>query len=356
MKHAPQAPRALRGMTLVELLVAVAIGMLILTAMAILFANNSRSRSETERASQKIENGRFALEMLGSELEHAGYFSVFDPRQVPLPTTTPPACATAAADLKAALPVHVQGFDGGSGGLPCISGVRPGTDVLVVRRIASCAAGEGSCPALPAGAVGFQPSSCNDPLRPELASGIVANAYKLSAASADFTLTRRDCTTAAPVYRYLVRIYYVAASDREGDGIPTLKRAELDGDGFTTATLVQGVDDFQVEYGMDSNGDGSPDVYSASPQAYQACGPTTTPTCVQHWASVVTVRLFVLARNIDATPGYTDAKTYVLGRVADATLGSGVEHGVGPFNDGFKRSVFHETVRLQNVSGRRLSP
>lgn len=356
MNPIPQAPRAERGMTLVELLVAVAIGMLILTAMAVLFANNSRSRTETERASQKIENGRYALEVVGTDLEHAGYFSVFDPRQVPLPTAIPAACATAAADLKAALPVHVQGFDDTSGGLACISDVKPGTDVLVVRRISSCAAGVGTCPALPAGAVGFQPSSCNDPLRPELASGIVDNAYKLSAAAADFTLTRRDCTTAAPVHRYMVRIYYVAANDRDGDGIPTLKRAELEGGGFTTVTLVQGVDDFQVEYGMDSNGDGSPDVYSASPEAYLACGPASTPTCVQNWASVVTVRVFVLSRNIDATAGHSDTKSYVLGRVADAALGSGAEHTVGPFNDGYKRSVFQETVRLQNVSGRRLSP
>ena len=89
LRSLPSAARRVRGVSLVELLVAIAIGMLIVTAMSLLFANNSRSRSETERANQKIENGRYALEVISGDLQHAGYFSVFDPRQLPLPV--PPA-------------------------------------------------------------------------------------------------------------------------------------------------------------------------------------------------------------------------------------------------------------------------
>ena len=74
----PSRP-ASRGMSLVELLVAIGIGTLIVAAMALLFANNSRSRSETERASRKIENGRYAVEVLRGELYHAGYLAEFDP-------------------------------------------------------------------------------------------------------------------------------------------------------------------------------------------------------------------------------------------------------------------------------------
>lgn len=345
-----------RGLTLVEMLVAIAIGVVILTAMSLLFANNSRSRAEIERTGQKVENGRFALELLATELQHAGYLAEFDPRLLTPPTDKPDPCATDPAVLRTALGVYVQGEDDGAAGVGCITDVKPGTDVVVVRRAATCIAGTGDCLALPAGAPAFQASSCNDPLRPELATGAVANFYRLSATAADFTLTRRDCTTAAPLRRYLVRIFYVAANDRPGDGVPTLKRAELGAGGFATTSLVQGVDDLQVEYGMDSNGDGNPDVYSAAPDLYLACNGTTTPTCVGHWMSVVTAKLFVLSRSAAPSPGYTDTKVYTLGRVADAAAGSGGPMEVGPFNDGLRRTVFEETVRLQNASGRRFSP
>ena len=121
-------------------------------------------------------------------------------------------------------------------------------------------------------------------------------------------------------------------------------------------SLVQGVEHLQVEYGLDTNGDGNPDTYSASPDTYLGCGPATAPTCVEHWASVVTAKLFILSRNPDRSPGHVDTKTYSLGQVADATSGSGAPLVVGPFGDAFKRSVFQEVVRLQNASSRRFSP
>lgn len=354
--QSPRIRHRSQGLTLVEMMVSIAIGMVILTAMALLFANNSRTRSEIERASHKIENGRFALEILATELEHAGYLAELDPRLLPLPAVVPDACATAVADLKAALGLHVQGEDGSAAALPCLADVRSDTDVIVVRRAATCVAGVGTCAALDAGAPGFQASSCNDPARPELATGAVDNFFRLSATAADFDRTRRDCATAAEIRRYLVRIFYIANNDRPGDGIPTLKRAELGATGFTVTSLAQGVENLQVEYGMDTNADGSPDVYGAAPDLYLGCSSASTPTCVEHWASVVTAKLFVLSRNAEPTPGHTDAKVYTLGRVADAATGSGAEFQVGPFSDRFKRSVFQEVVRLQNASARRLSP
>lgn len=345
-----------RGITLVEMLVAVSIGVVMLTAMSLLFANNSRTRAEIERSSQEAENGRFALDLLATELQHAGYLAELDGRLLTLPASKPDPCATDPAVLRGALGVHVQGEDGSAAGLGCITDVKPGTDVIVVRRAATCIAGAGDCLPLAAGAPGFQASSCNDPLRAELATGVIDNFYRLSTAAADFSLTRRDCTTAAPVRRYLARIYFVAANDRPGDGMPTLKRAELGAGGFTTVSLVQGVDDLQVEYGLDSSGDGNPDVYSASPDGYLGCDSSSTPTCVGHWVSVVSAKLFILSRNPTPSPGHVDQTVYALGRVADAVAGSGEPAEVGPFGDGYKRSVFQQLVRLQNASGRRFSP
>jgi type IV pilus assembly protein PilW len=347
-----------RGVTLIELMVGIAAGMLIVAAMSLLFANNSRSRAETERASQKIENGRYAVDLLATDLEHAGFFHVFDPRPLPLPAVKPDPCEKdSIANLQAAMGVHVQGYDDSASGLTCLSDVKAGTDVLVIRRASTCAAGVGTCPALAADNVGFQASSCSNGMAGELASSNIANHYRLSATPGDFTLHRRNCTTVSEVRKYLVRIYYVANNDKSGDGIPTLKRAELGaiGSNFTTTSLVQGVENLQLEYGMDTNTDGNPDVYSASPDLYQTCTNTSSPTCVGYWSRVVAAKVFVLTRNLDGSPGYVDDKTYELGRVATAT-GSGDPKTIAPFNDNYKRAVFQEMVRLQNPSGRRLSP
>lgn len=374
--------RSARGLTMVELLVAIAIGMLIMTAMAVLFANNSRSRTETERASQKIENGRFALDLIRTDLQHAGFMSVFDPRDLPSPTSASELniCETSMTNLEKAMPLHVQGYDNVSGStVECLTDVVPGTDVLVVRRAAACVAGTTNCEAL-GGRPGFQASSCNS--ADEL-SGPLNGRYKFSTSASDFVdpngVRDRNCDTTvptgcitgvancrAPVYRYMVRIYYVASNDQPNDGIPTLKRAELDVNGsnltFRTASLVQGVEDMQVEYGMDSSpaaGDGNPDIYATAQSSYLNCT-AGVATCETQWRSVVSAKVHVLSRNIDGSADHIDAKTYYMGKKSDGT-----DQVAGPFNTTtyqqarkhiYKRSVFQEVVRMNNVAARRFVP
>lgn len=353
-----------RGVTLVELMVGIAIGLIVVAAMSVLFANTSRMRVETERAGVKIDNGRYALDTLGQDLQHAGFLAEFDPRRLPLPATRPNACESAIAPLRAALALPVLGHDGvttallNTPALNCLADVVQGTDVLVVRRAATCANGSMDCTALLAGAPAFQASSCSDSL--ELGASDVQSHQRLAAfpAASDFTLRQRDCATPAPVRRYLVRIYYVSAHDKPQDGIPSLKRIELGAAGWgSPVTLVQGVENLQIEWGLDTDGDGTPDRYATDPDRYCA---TATPAITGGacWSLPVAAKLFVLARNIEAVPAYADGKRYTLGHAGDAATGlsTAADHTVGPLNDGFRRSVYQRAVALQNVSARRFSP
>jgi type IV pilus assembly protein PilW len=336
-----------RGMSLVELLVAIAIGALIVAAMAVLFANNSRSRSETERASRQMENGRYALEVLRNELLHAGYYGELDPAGLVLPTTKPDPCATDIAGIQAGMPVYVQGYDDvAATTLTCLNDVKAGTDVVVIRRVSGCVVGAAGCTGVAAGAPVFQTSACGNAT--ELGSADIANHYRLDTDATVFTLTLRNCTTVAPRRRYVLRIYYVANNDRAGDGVPTLKFTELGAGALSASSLVQGVENLQLEYGLDTDGNGDADVYTANPDLYLGCSATTTPTCVGRWTSVVSAKVFVLTRSIDTSPGYVDAKTYVLGRKAN-----GDPNEFSGLDPGYKRRVFQEVVRLQNPSGRR---
>jgi type IV pilus assembly protein PilW len=95
--------------------------------------------------------------------------------------------------------------------------------------------------------------------------------------------------------------------------------------------LVEGIENLQLDYGLDSDNDGAPDSY------------TTAPTATD-WANVMAIRVNLLARNNTTTPGYSDTNTYSLGLTSVT---------VPTQNQAYKRHAFSELVRLINPSGRR---
>src|SRR5687767_7260454 len=63
-----------RGFSLIELMTALTIGLLILAGLTSVFVNSSTAFSELRKTSEQIENGRFAIELLSSDLRHAGFY------------------------------------------------------------------------------------------------------------------------------------------------------------------------------------------------------------------------------------------------------------------------------------------
>jgi len=333
------------GFSLVELMVAVTIGLLLMVGLATIFVDNSRARNELERATRQNENGRYVLQVLSNDLRMAGYLGEFDPTVLPLPTTLPDPCQTALAELKTQLPLQVQGYDDiTSSPLNCLSDVRNGTDVLVVRRVSSCATGDTDCDPMVAGMPYFQAALCDK--FNELGSSDASNHYALETNSMQLNRHQRDCVTLAKTRRYMVEIYFIAANGGRPESIPSLNRAELGPNGFSIVPLVDGIDNMQIEYGIDTNNDGSPDLYSANPGAFNSC--QGTPCEITNWSNVVATKLHVLARTTEKSAEYIDTKTYFLGNKAD-----GSPYSIGPLNDGFKRHAYQSTVRLLNPAGRR---
>jgi type IV pilus assembly protein PilW len=318
-----------RGFSLIELMVSVALGLIILTALFIIFVGNIRSRGEIEKASQQIENGRYAIQLLTEDFRLAGFFAEFDPSLMASPAALPDVCATDIGDLKSSFMLHVQGHNNGAVTPGCVDDLKAGTDIMVVRRASTCVPGVDGCEVL-ADAPHFQASLCSNPSELENPT-YLDHHFKLSANNAGLTLTKRNCTDLAASYRYRTHIYFIANNNESGDGIPTLKRAELGEDGFAVVPLVEGVEDLQVEYGLDKpTVDGAPDSYTAAPAS------------IDDWRSVVSVKIGLLARNTEKTQGYTDSKTYTL-----------LSNAATSYADGYKRHAFQSTVRLNNPSGRR---
>jgi type IV pilus assembly protein PilW len=336
------------GYTIIELMIAITISLIILASLVAMFANNSRTRVEIERANQQTENGRYALQLITDDLHNAGYLAEFNPGPLATPAAKPDPCDTSVAGLNGALPMAVQGYDNAAIVPACLSDVRAGTDILVVRHASTCAVGSAGCDALVAGDPYFQTSGCNSAM--ELSSGNIANYYVLDTNAASFTLHQKDCVTLANVYQYRTHIYFVANNDQAGDGIPTLKRAELGIATFSIVPLVEGVENMQIEYGIDTSvpTTGTAAVYNANPDTYNAACGTTPSICVGYWRNVVAAKINVLTRNTTATQGYVDNKVYTLGLLADGITAN----TVGPLNDAYKRHAYESVVKLNNPAGR----
>jgi type IV pilus assembly protein PilW len=375
------------GFSLVEMMVSLAIGLVIIAAMVALFVNSSRSNRELARANSLIENGRVAIQVLEEDVVHAGYWGVYVPAfddltsedaPVDTPTLVPDPCQeydpadaaswpTAYRDALVGIGLQVYEMTAAPPAPICdtvVTDAVPDTDILVVRHLETCVPGEptggGDCPAVEPDSLYFQGSSCNTE----------ETHYVLS--HTGFTLTQLDCATDAELRKFVSDIYYVRDyAVTEGDGIPTLVRAQFDPAGgapehAAAEPLVENIQSFRVELGVDNvsktgdpvdygeaivwedddnkdtptnRGDGVPDGDFVRCTVAAPCG-------VDELMNVTAVRLYVLAASPEPSPGHVEDKTYQLGS-ADA---------LGPFDDGIKRHVFSTTIRLPNIAGRRVTP
>jgi prepilin-type N-terminal cleavage/methylation domain-containing protein len=468
--HRSRTLPAVRGFSMLELLVAMSISLVLLLALVNLYVNISRSNDEMAKTTSLIENGRVALQMLENDLLHAGFWGGY------LPAFDDLAATVAPGDVPAALPnpcepfanwgssyrmgligIPVQPADVLPSGAGCVSPapLRAGTDALVVRHLEMCVPGSPNCEPAAAGKVYFQTSTCAAESNAGTAQSGTANTIVLdtnAAGSADlyvgvmlrlvgglgagqyrtisnynggnktatistpwttvpntttryafefalsnnaFPLHRRDCvgtgtpatlpiTAGTPAERRLLisNLYYVTNlphPDRVGEFVPTLMRTRLDVSGGLPAhrapvALIDGIEALRVEVGIDdvsetgapvdftlpvnwadsttkhsptNRGDGTPD-------RFIRCT-TATPCGVAQLMNAVAVKLWVLARSRDLSPGYTDSKRYCVG-TTNPNGSCPASNTIAPSNDGYKRHVFATTVRLINVSGRRETP
>jgi len=340
--------RAMLGISLVELMIAMVLGLMVLAALASLFANSSSARAEMERNSRQIENGRFAVELLADDLRMAGFYGELDVNgATTVPGAMPDPCSTDPTVWGAAMRIAVQGYDNAAVVPTCLpSDVKAGTDVLVVRRASTCEAGTTGCAAAVTGLPYLQVAKCS----PENASSTTA--YRLGPqGTTTFDRRIKDCAGVAGLRQYIVRIYYVSTDNGATPpvAVPTLKRLDFTGSAFTVTPLVEGIEELNIEYGIDSSGDGMPDDYSADPTSFTKAG---CASCVElnNWMNVTTARISLLARNIEPSVNYTDTKTYTLGRDA-----AGADQTVTP-GGAYRRHAYSGLVRLHNVAERREVP
>jgi len=361
------------GFSLMELMIAMTIGILLLTGLALIFKNSSEANRELQKSAAQIENGRYAIDTIVEDLRLAGFYGhLHDVSQIAKPGTVPPnPCeASNAAELLKAFWFPVQGYRGtidaanpASDARPVITAtscdtlltnanLKPGSDILVVRRADTNALAATDV----ATANVFYVQSGASGAEVQLGDGKAIGTYKADGATAStLNLTNgADPAPPAPIRKLRVHVYFVApcsvGTGANGactgtageDTIPTLKRLELTGkDTISIVPLVEGVDYLKLEYGVDT----SPSAVSAQTGYIGDATVDSYTTAPADWTTVIAAKVYVLARNTQLTTGYLDNKTYTLGSAA-----------VPARNDAYKRHAFAALTQLVNPAGRREIP
>lgn len=357
MKTEIQARSTASGFSLIELMVALTLGLLLTAAVGALFYSNKQNYNQNTLIAELQDNARFATEALSRDLEMAGFLggildlSLLQDDDLPAlgadcgPGQDGDANGWAfdrstiefLNDVSVANAVATYG---------CLAGGRvlAGTDVLTVRRVSGQATDQiettGTTPSLAAN--GFY-----------LRSNATVGALFFSGTEQASPNNGLPPTTPPYAFwEYYSRLYFVSPSTLDpdtgastGDDIPTLYRAYL-ADQAAPAVLfeplAEGVEDMQIAFGLDTDNDGVVNQYKADPSAAEI-------------SQALTARIQLLVRSVTPDRSYTNNKIYNIfgkdddgdGQIDENSSTPPQFDGI-PKDDNFYRRIAYATVILRN--------
>lgn len=311
----PQGKKHQLGFSMVELLIAVALGILLSWAILDVTLTSTRTAREVELTSETVENGRYLSQLLKNEIRLAGFYGRLENYNSGA-VAQPDACIDlASADLINGMTFPLFGLDGVAAGFTTCNGdtLLTGSDALLIRRADT----------------DFVATTALDADQHYLQATIKSMVLDTGANNTNFSLLEKDGVTVAPIREYHQDIYYV-------DDENIFKRLRLVNGAYTPEPMVEGVDDFQLVYGIDRSGDGIANADGANTAFVEL------PASAEEWEDVVSVKIFLILSSTSSAPSLNDAKTYSYADKAGVT-----------FADSKKRRLFSSVARLTNVSIKR---
>ncbi len=313
------------GFTLVEIMVAMVLSLILGVAIVTVFVNNSHSFNQDDNVMRMQDDARFALQQIAFDLSMAGHYAeLLSPAAV-----TPDTNLAIGMDCGPAAVTNwayrtTQPATGNSLSLIALDNVAssqvvadhscfladevaPGSDVVSIKRVAG------------AEAAVFRDGGVY--LRTNGTVGLLYRQPMTGTPTVPIALPRTE-------WEYRPAIYYIRQyAYALGDNIPTLCRKVLGGAGpsMLTECIATGIENLQIEYGIDTSGDGNPNSYMSAPTLAEL-------------QNVVSARIYLLARTTEDDVRYTNQKTFSIGNAPDYTP-----------NDSFHRRVYSTTVAIQNI-------
>ena len=313
-----------QGLTLVELMIATALSLTLLAGVLLVFSANKATYNLQNGLSVLQENGRYAIQQIASDIQLAGYGGCISPRVSPAPRIINLVSTNAPkTDFLDGFPdqTFFQGRDDETGGFEYDSGAGTptpmydglsgaGTDSLQIRGPLDRKLDYVSGAVITSGTVDVQGFSDTFEVGDYVAisdcagvdifavSGVGGGGTTLAHAAGGAANSQANLSRGfgldATVSKLVSRTYFVADTGRDnssGQDIIALYREDED-PSTKAIELVDGVEDFQIEYGLDTDLDGEIDAFRNGPGA-----PTMVAT---DWPNVVAIRVSLLLSSIEA--------------------------------------------------------
>jgi type IV pilus assembly protein PilW len=376
-------PTRMAGVSLVELMIAMVIGLIIMLGVIQIFSASSAASRLSEGASRVQENARFALEFLERDLRMAGHMGcVNDQAHVVKNLGDPVNNLGVAAGSGSPLDfrVSIQGYEApGTGpgdvlalggdwsapaGMPSsITGLVPapagGSDVLVLRFLDAegvpvnqiTASGGNS---VVTGDADRMARLTKDGVAEPTLFGVAdcghADVFAGSVSGNEVTATGANLSryTVQPtgqtmLYRAESLVYYVGRNPTTGQNGLRRARADSTGAYVINEEVVEGIESLQLMFGLDTTENislSAPPVGSITESAIASdVSEGTDAAAAAQWLRVGQVRVGLLAASPDPSSSVAPVNR-------PAVLG--VEFGQGATSDGRYRAPYEVTVALRN--------
>lgn len=327
------------GVTLIELMVALAIGSFLMLGALTVFMQSRASFRVNDSISRLQENARFVLDVIEPEIRMASYYgltsrsSKISNRATPLDPVPPGMVVDGdcGQNWTINLGTDVSGNNNGYA-WACAAfgdGAQPQADTLVIRRVSE------------------------DPIPP-----LNLDADTMYLQSARFrdseifvgdTVPGGFLAVTSQSHALMVFGYYVSQNsslDTPGNPVPSLRMKTLvAGAGgnprIDDREVLPGVEDFQIQFGVDTDVLGAPN--RGSVDRYVNPGDPIITLGAPGFlpdAKILAVRIWLRIRAERPENGFTDTTDYVY-----------ADQNVPAFNDPFRRTVVIKTIYLRNARG-----
>src|SRR5207249_1993570 len=239
--RSPGLPGRTAGVTLVELMVAMTIGLVMIIGATQVYVDSHTAYAVNDTTAHLQENARYAMSVLEPDIRMSGnwgltnYSDGIGGEAQPTDAQSAlgaPAASTCGVNFPLLVGFPVQGTnDSYAATCAANSAAMPNADTITVRR---------------ASAITVPPATASGPLRicSTRTSGLLVT-----------DITGSFCQGAdAQINNLIVNLYYVDQSSSQA-GVPSLRRKALNaGPAFQDDEIVPGVEDLQVQYGVDLSG------------------------------------------------------------------------------------------------------
>ncbi len=317
-----------RGVSLIELLVAVTIGGLLIFGATQVYVDSRATYEVNETAARLQETARYALSVIEPEIRMSNYWGLVKGAGIVMNQAAPGATSAGEPISCGNNYAHdlVRNVEGSNNAyaLGCAAyNTNPvtGADTLTVRRAAVTPS---------TGAATGRLRICSTRVMAELVTDMSACTGGLAGQTNDL----------------VVNAYYIDQDSTQRAGLPSLRRKALvAGPAFQDEEVIPGVEDMQIQFGVDPTGT------TGVAQRY------IDPAALGANEQIVAVRIWLLIRAENPEVGFIDNRTYQYADRSAATGTTANLNAVGTEGfayvpaDGFRRVLVSRTIQIRNALG-----